>query len=84
MSPHLALLVSVCEDLEAVSSDGEELHVIPLQQRHHLLQPAGQTYRHLAALLVKQQVVQGRDGVKQHGLNRGTANITTNQHLGND
>ena len=42
--------------------------VVPLQERHHLLQPPSEAHGHLAALLVKQQVVESRDGVEQHRL----------------
>ena len=68
---HLALLVAIGQELQAVGGDGQELGVVLVEQRHHLLQPVGQAHRHLGALLVEQQVVQRGDGVEQDGLHGG-------------
>ena len=64
----LALLVPVCQDLQAVCRDGQELNVVALQEGHHLLEAAGEPDRHLRALLVEQQVVKRGDGVEKNRL----------------
>lgn len=63
---YLALLVSIRKDLQAVSSDGQELDVGIRQQGHHFLESSSQTHRHLCPLLVQQQIVERGDGVEQH------------------
>lgn len=65
---HLALLVSVCKYLETIGGDRQELHITALQQGDHLLQPSGQSDRHLGSLLMKQQIVKSCDRVKKNWL----------------
>lgn len=66
MLQYLAFLVAICQDLQAVSSDCQELDVGIRQQGHHLLQSSSQTHRHLCPFLMQQQVVECGDGVEQH------------------
>lgn len=68
---HLALLVAVGQELQAVGGDSQELGIVLVEQRHHLLQPVRQAHRHLGALLVEQQVVQRGNGVEQDRLHGG-------------
>ena len=68
---HLALLVAVGQELQAVGGDGQELGVVLVEQGHHLLQPVCQAHRHLGTLLVEQQVVQRGDGVEKDRLHGG-------------
>lgn len=69
---HLALLIAIGQELQAVGGDSQELRVVLVEEGHHLLQPISQAHRHLGALLVEQQVVQRGDGVEQDRLHRGT------------
>lgn len=64
--PYLAFLVAICQDLQAVSSDCQELDVGIRQQGHHLLQSSSQAHGHLCPFLMQQQVVERGDGVEQH------------------
>lgn len=70
---HLALLVPVGEELQAVGGDSQELGVVLVQQGNHLLQAVGQAHSHLGPFLVEQQVVQGGDGVEEDRLDRRAA-----------
>lgn len=66
MFKYLALLVAICQDLQAVSSDCQELDISIRQQGHHLLQSSSQAHRHLGPFLMQQQVVEGGDGIEQN------------------
>lgn len=66
MFKYLALLVAICQDLQAVSSDCQELDISIRQQGYHLLQSSSQAHRHLGPFLMQQQVVEGGDGVEQN------------------
>ena len=68
---HLALLVAIGQELQAVGGDGQELGVVLVEQGHHLLQSVCQAHCHLGTLLVEQQVVQRGDGIEQDRLHRG-------------
>lgn len=68
MLQYLALLVAVGQDLQAVSGDGQELHVGVGQQSHHLLQSSCQAHSHLRSFLMQQQVVERGDGVEQNAV----------------
>lgn len=70
LSKYLAFLVAICKDLQAVSSDCQELDVGVGQQGHHLLQSSSQAHRHLRSFLMQQQVVERGDGVEQHTVHR--------------
>ena len=67
-TPYLALLVTIGEYLKAISVNRQELAVVLWQKRDHLLQTTGKTNGLLCTLLVKQQIVEGCDGVENHGL----------------
>lgn len=61
---NLALLVAISEYLQAVSGDGQELGGIVPEEENHLLQTTCRVHCQLGALLMKQQVVEGCDGIK--------------------
>ena len=62
----LGLRVPESQDLEAVGVDGEKLGVLPLEEGHHLLDPAGGAHGRLGALLVLEQLVQSGRGVEDY------------------
>lgn len=68
---HLALLVAVGQQLQAVCGDGQELGVALFQQGDHPLQAVSQAHSHLSSLLVQKQVVERGDGIKEHRLHGG-------------
>ena len=78
---HLALLVAVRQNLQAVGGDGQKLDVGVGEQGHQLLQASGQAHRHLGSLLVQQQVVEGGDGIEQHRVHRGAGHTNPNERF---
>lgn len=72
---YLAFLVSISQDLETVCCDGEEFHVIALQEGHHLLQASSKTDSHLGTILVQEKIVKSCDSVEQHRFYRGAVKI---------
>lgn len=66
MFKYLAFLVTIRQDLQAVSSDGQEFDIGIGQQGHHFLQSSSQTHCHLCPFLMQQQVVERGDRVEQN------------------
>lgn len=64
------LLMAEGKQMQAVSHDGQELLVVLAQQAYHLRNAARSAHGRLGALLVQQQVVQCRDCVEQHRVDR--------------
>lgn len=52
LSPHLALLVAIGQELQAVGCDGQELGVALFKQGNHPLQAVCQANCHFSPLLV--------------------------------
>jgi hypothetical protein len=68
----LAVLMSIGQKMEAVSSDGQELGIVLHKKSHHFLQTTCQSHVHLRGLIVEQHVVESSDGIEQHSIHLGS------------